>query len=337
MYNIESANICYAITFNPFKGKEKSMKKNYSKLVKGILFGVVTLSLLGMLLIPSLQGVQQKTSANSENGRAEYLARVNKGVSAVGFASSTTEVQAAINNMDNYITERSGLRFSPVFSDKLSSLESAALSGNQALISFDKLVDTITDVGLKRLSQLNDVELDQAVSSTYFETADLPQEVKENRSLAIRPGHYADIEKEKAVERLKTLQSSKVQLVAKSRIRDFIRTELTNTLVDLAAASPEKFGQNWDLANNRPGKGLTPSQAYLLSYSLVSGDLLNNDRDGLDKTKRLIYDYQVKTLGYYPNPNNYLPYGNNGYVYSSPVNIFFNEKVQLELLEQLTK
>lgn len=312
--------------------KGKCMKKN-SRLVKAILFGVVALSLLGMLLVPSFQ---EKTAA-SENGRTEYLARISKGVSGVGFASSVTEVPLAVNSMDSYIEERSGLRLNASVSDKLVSLEENALTNNQALVSFDKLVDVITNVGLKRLSELNDRDLMEVIESTTFQAPDLPEKVKQQPLIAIRPGYYAAIEKEKGVEKLKTLQSPKVQSVAKSYIRSFIGKELKNSLVNLAAASPEKFGRNWDFSTNRPAKALTPAQAYLLSYSLISGDLLVDDREGIEKTKRSIYANQVKTLGHYPNPNNYLAYGSNGYLYSSPVDIFFNQKVQLKLLEELAK
>lgn len=314
--------------------RKKSMKKNYSRLVKGILFGVVTLSLLGMLLIPSFQ---PQTRANDENGRVEYLARISKGVAGVEFASSAAAVPSAIANMDSYITERSGLRFSPLVSDKLSSLEQATLSSQKELITFDKLVSTITSLGMERLSELNDVELDQAVSSTHFNSPDLPEAIKTKPMFSLRPGYYILLDKTEVIDKLKSLQSPRMQLMAKNYIGNFISQELTNTLVNLAAASPEKFGQNWDFINNRSGKPLTPAQAYLLSYSLVSGDSLADDKAQLQKTMDVIYQHQVKTLGRYPNPNNYLPYGSNGYLHSSSVNIFFNETVQLELLERLTK
>ena len=319
--------------------RKKSMKKNYSQLVKGILFGVVTLSLLGMLLIPSLQGVQQNTSAN-ENGRAEYLARLGKGIEGVGFARSGEEVQSKIAMMDSYITERAGLRLSPLVSDKLASLEQATLSGNQSLISFDKLVETITDVALQRNSELTDLELDQVITSAQgFNSPDMP--AKGNNSvtplIALRPGNYVQMEKTEAIQELKSLQSVKAQLIAKDYIRNFITQEVRTSLVNLATASPDKFGQTWDLTNNRPAKGLTPSQAYLLTYSLVSGDLLTDDKAGLQKRMDSLYQIQAKIHGSYPNPSSYIAYGDNGYLYSSPISIFFNEKVQIELLEKLAK
>lgn len=312
------------------------MKKN--SLVKIALFAVVTLSLLGMLVIPSLQGLQGKTEAN-ENGRAEYLARLNKGVAGVGFARSVEEIQSKIANMDSYITERAGLRLSPVVSDKLATLEQVALRGNEGLISFDKLVEAITEVALQRNSELTDIELDQVITSAQgFNASDMPRKANSLSPLiALRPGNYVQMEKAEAIKELKSLQSGKTQLVAKDYIRNFISEEVRTSLVNLASASPDKFGANWDVMNNRPGKGLTPSQAYLLTYSLVSGDLLTEDKAGLEKRMDSLYQVQTKIHGSYPSPNNYLAYGDNGYLYSAPVKIFFNEKVQIELLDRLSK
>ena len=310
--------------------------KNHSKLVKGVLFAVVTLSLLGMLLVPSFQ---QQTTANNENGRAEYLARLNKGLRAVEFARSSKDVELAVANMDEYITERSGLRLSPIVSDKLSLLEQSALSNNKGLglISFDKLVDTIANLGLERVSELSDVELDQVITSTQgFKSSDMPEKARLNPLIALRPGNYVQMDKREAIEELKALQSSKTQLIAKGYIQDFIAQELRTSLVNLATASPEKFGQNWDLINNRPAKGLTPSQVYLLSYSLASGDLLTDDKAELDKRMDGVYRLQARAYGSYPNPRAYLAYGDNGYLYAAPVSIFFNEKVQIDLLDRLT-
>lgn len=314
--------------------RKKSMKKNYSKLVKGILFGVVTLSLLGMLLIPSLQGVQQNTSAN-ENGRAEYLARLGKGIEGVGFAKSSTEVASAISSMDVFMMERSGIRLSPIVSEKLSASENSALKGTTNLITFDKFVDAVTELALERNAELTDRELEQVVTSAQgFITPELTS-TSTNRLIALRPGNYVDMAREEAINELKSLKSSKMQLVAKEYIRNFIAEEVKTTLVNLASASPGKFGETWDLVNKRPAKGLTPSQSYLVAYSLVSGDLLADTKLDLETRMEKVYQAQAKIHGSYVSPSGYFPYGDNGYLYSAPVNIFFNENVQLRLLEKL--
>lgn len=308
----------------------------YSKLVKAVLFGVVTLGLLGLLLSPSFRrlGVEQKTSAN-ENGRAEYLARVKEGMSLLSFAKSSAEVSNSISSMNVFMMERSGMEINSSVNQRLLILENSALSDSSKLISFDKLVDTLTDLALERNAELTDQELDEVVTRAQgFTTTELAATNKSSL-IALRPGNYVDMTKEEAIKELKALKSPKMQLVAKDYIRNFISQEVKTTLINLASASPEKFGENWDLLNNRPSKGLTPSQSYLIAYSLISGDLLADGKLELENRMQKVYEVQVKLKGKYVSPNGYVPYGDNGYLYSSPVKVFFNENVQLKLLQKL--
>lgn len=236
----------------------------YSKLVKGMLFGVVTVGLLGLLLSPSFRAlgrlaVEQKTSAN-ENGRAEYLARVKEGMSLLSFAKSSAEVSNSISSMNVFMMERSGMEINSSVNQKMLVLENAALSDSSKLISFDKFVETVTDLALERNAELTDEELDEVITRAQgFTTAELATTNK-SRLIALRPGNYVDMSKEEAIKELKSLKSAKMQLVAKDYIRNFISQEVKTTLINLASASPEKFGENWDLLKNRPSKGLTPSQ-----------------------------------------------------------------------------
>ena len=44
----------------------------------------------------------------------------------------------------------------------------------------------------------------------------------------------------------------------------------------------------------------------------------------------------IKRKGKYPSPSGHKAYGDNGYLYSSPVNILFDETEQMRLLDRVS-
>lgn len=310
--------------------------KKYSKVVTGVLFSLVTVCALGILFLPSFQ---QKASA-SQSASSQYLKGVTQTMSEVQLARSAADVPNAIASVSNFMELRAGLRLSPLVTQQLNTLETATLNGKEPLISFDKFVATLTDVGLDRVSKLTDDEIARSINAVKdgLDAPDMPSQLKNSdRLLQIRPGKLITISKQDAITQLKALASPQTQLVVKGSIRSEVQTEVKNTLSALAKASPDKFGSVWNLREDKPASGLTPMQCLFVTYSLVTGDLLSNNRENLDKQKSGIYQFYSKKYGNYPIPQNYSAYGSNGYLFRSPVDIFFGEKEQLQLLNTLSQ
>lgn len=311
--------------------------KRHQKLGKVILLAVVTISLLGMLIIPSLN----KTSAK-QNTNEQYVTKLTQTMAEISIASTTSEVSMSVDNLNSFMQERAGVGLSGSISQELIKKETEFLGNKQSGISFDKFVDALTTVGLNRLSQLTDDEITQVVDvlKGTFDSPSVPEKLRNSgseRMLAIRPGYYVMMSREDAIKQIKLFGRAEAQLMVKGVVRNFIAEQVKDTLSALAKASPEKFGANWDSNSDKPAANLSPTQCFLLTYSLASGDLLVFDSANLAKEKEKLHSYYVKTFGNYPRPEGNAAYGDNGYLYRSPANIFFGEKEQIKLLNVFSR
>jgi hypothetical protein len=105
---------------------------------------------------------------------------------------------------------------------------------------------------------------------------------------------------------------------------------------------PDQFGNLWDAADNRESSGtaagFTPLQAFLFAYSLVSDDRLDYGQANLRKSMESKQKYWAKELGRpFPSPDGRHAYGVNGYVFSSPLDLFFDEQNVNRLLDRIEK
>lgn len=320
------------------------MKNSQISKTKIFFYSFVFLSLFGLLSSPSLQ---QKNSVTATTGKAQFLSYVRDAFSDMQMSilssnSSQTDVSLAVDSMSNFMESRSSIKMNPLIRQQLVQAEMICLKNPQKLISFDKLVDSITDTGLEQVSKLTDSQVEAMVSAAQgFDSPDLPLPIKQDRnsslsSISIVPGYYTFMRKEDAITQVKTLRDSKVQFFARSSIRSFVKKEVKANLVDLTMALPERFGSNWDINKDIPNRNLTPTQCMLLTYSLASGDFLARNSSTLHQEMNKLYLAGTKMYGYYPHPSNHSPYGHNGYLHSSPTDQLFTENAQISLLNKLT-
>ncbi len=306
--------------------------KKHSNVVKGFLFGLVAVCILGILVLPSLQ---QKTKA-AQNNRPDYINRLSQGLAEAQLTSSGLSPTAAVNSMTNLMEIRSGIRFSSLVRTELTTQETSAINGTQPLISYDRFVDILTDTALKQASTLTDTDINQILTvARGFNAPDMPETLK-HQDIAIFPGYYVGLSNEYVTKQLKAIANPQAQLLVRQSIRAKIEEQTRMHLVSYAAAAPETFGQNWDSANNKPGKSLTPSKAMLLTYSVVSGDSFADTTTVLTTRMQKLQEAITRQCkcGSYPSPIGHTPYGINGYLFSSAPSIFFNETNQMLLLNK---
>lgn len=322
------------------------MNKTKTSKIKQLVYTLMFLSVIGLLALPLLPPLEQKSAVGAATARVEFMSLIKEGFAELQMpllsaSSTSTQVSTAVDSMTTFMETRSGLRISPLVKQQLVNAEIATLRGEHSLIGFDKLVDSMTDGGLEQISKLTDAEVEKMVTTAQgFDALGLPAKIKASRNssnsmIAIKPGYYVFMARTEAVSQVKELRSPRIQFFAKSSIRSMVEQELKRTLVDLATAVPEQFGGNWDLNQNKPAKGLTPSQCMLVSYSLVSGDFLARNTATLQTQMRRLHIAGIKKYGDYPSPIGYSPFGNNGYLHSSPTDELFNEQAQITLLNNL--
>lgn len=304
--------------------------------VKTLIFSLIAVSALGLIFLPAQQTQKAAQNTNQSSSRAEYINRVSQGLAEAQLSSAGVTPTVAVNSMANAMELRSGVNFSPVARQELITMETAAISGKQGLVSFDKFVDVVTDTVLEQASRLTDQEISQVIRTARgFSAPGIPEKLK-NQHIGIFPGYYVEVSDKEAFNQLKAATNPTAQLFIRPRVHSKIKEQTKTRLSDFAKASPLTFGQAWDTANNLPGKGLTPAQAMLLTYTLVSGDSFADTTTSLSNAMQKKQNALVRSYGSYPSPSGHYAYGANGYLFSSAFALFFNEQNQLTLLNKFS-
>jgi hypothetical protein len=303
---------------------------------------VITGIVLAITIATSF-GFEQQSSAREEKGRKNYYARIREGVGTeVQFAAadaSPEQVRTSVESLVRFIQRRSGLRITSEVREQLVSLEAAAIAGESPLIQFDELIKALSIVGMERLSNLSDQEIDLVVETLRgFDSQDLPELLKMGRdTIRISGNALIDISPEDFRERLIAFRDKNAQRRAKDAVRAYFQQSLLERLSLLSTALPDQFGQNYDRNKKWAGKALTPVQAFLLTYSIVADDPLLDSTTNLLARMNRLRDSIRKKIGHYPDTDGYFAYGTNGYIYSFPLDIVFDSQTQASLLLSFAK
>ncbi|MGH9823112.1 MAG: hypothetical protein ACREDR_07675 [Blastocatellia bacterium] len=208
-------------------------------------------------------------------------------------------------------------------------------------ISSEKLSRILADWVLERTSALTDSDLDAAEDSfrgfTTPELASNPPpnllELGQRKNLHVRASVL--IHESRAQGLLKSIRdrAASADPTLKQEAYRFFDDEVTKRLSVLTEAVPGKLGIG---APRHGAFRLTPLQSFLLAYAVVSDDPLAHNQENLNKTMASRWHWATsKGGGYYPPPNGFYAYGRNGYLYSSPLDLFFNETALQSLVTSL--
>jgi len=254
-------------------------------------------------------------------------------------ASSTT-VTTSVNTVANFIHSRSGITLSTATKNRLAAMESATLNGTRRRITPGELSDIMTTTAFERLSSLSDEQLAyMAKSLNGFDAPDLPESFR-NNLIHIRASRVVGTTREEFVDQLRAVKEQIGTVTGKafqSMARETIQGEVQNRVKTFSEAVPEQFGGTWDVANDMPGTtGLTPLRAVLLTYSVAADDALYDSETHL--RQRMITDQQniSRLMGVnYPSPEGHFAFGANGWIYSTPLDLVFDEQTINRLLNHI--
>ena len=292
-------------------------------------------------LAPSSQ--EEKAEAHRK-----YTARVRDGVGReveLASGSSPRQIRAAVSSVTKFVEARSGVSLGEATKERLAALEAKVQSGNGHRLTLDTFSAALSATVLERFSSLTDEEIAQTDEALRgFNAPDMPGNFE--RSFRLPEGFVSiGIPPEKNIGRLKVIRD---QLNSPARdmwaeiFREKVLYNIRGKAQNLAEAVPEQFGNLWDAVDNRESSGtaagFTPLQAFLFAYSLVSDDRLDYGQANLRKSMEAKQKYWAKELGRpFPSPDGRRAYGVNGYVFSSPLDLFFDEQNVNRLLDRIEK
>jgi hypothetical protein len=293
-----------------------------------------------------------RASASTEEEKAEarrkFNARVRDGVGReveLSHGSSPARIRGAVNSVTKFVERRSGVSLGEATKERLAALEEKVQSGNGGRLTLDTFSEALSATVLERFSSLTDEEIAQMDGALRgFSAPDLPENF--DRSFKLPQGFVSiGIPPEKNIGRLKVMRdqlNTPARDVWADMFREKVLYNVRGKAQNLAEAVPEQFENLWDAANGRESSGtaagFTPLQAFLLAYSLVSDDRLDYGQVNLRKSMEAKQKYWAKELGQpFPSPDGHHAYGVNGYFFSSPLDLFFDEQTVNRLLDRIEK
>jgi hypothetical protein len=295
-----------------------------------------------------VRGPAPSSQEEKAEARRQYNARVRDGVGReveLAYGGSPAQTRVAVNSVTKFIETRSGVIFGEATKERLATLEAKVQNGNGRRLTLDTFSDALSATLLERFSSLTDEEIAQLDETLRgFNAPDLPENF--DHTFKLPQGFvFIGIPPEKNIGRLKVIRdqlNSPARDVWADIFREKVLYNVRGKAQNLAEAVPEQFGKLWDAANGSESSdtaaGFTPLQAFLFAYSLMSDDRLDYGQANLRKSMEAKQKYWAKELGRpFPSPDGQHAYGVNGYLFSSPLDLFFDEQNVNRLLDQIEK
>lgn len=275
-----------------------------------------------------------QTEAQQNSTRTNSVARLQDGLGKeVRFASpgaGEAEIRDSINSVSQFINNRAGFHVSSAVQERLVAEEKKFLSGESNGILVSTVVPTITTVLLDRAKALTTDEINYVADSLAgLRASDLPQNFVSD-TVKLRANMDTGLTKRQLTSFLFQIKNNGLSQTDLFEINSTI-ADLFNKRVDLYR---QAFGNFVASKNNY--QYISPSRAYLIYYSIVSDDFLSGSTASYRQTMKSLRAVYTKRAGYYPATDNFVPFGSNGYLYSSPIDLVMDEATTLKMLNALT-
>jgi len=247
--------------------------------------------------------------------------RLRKGVgSEVRFAARPEQADEAVASAADFIYWRSGLKLTEGFKKRLAKAESDVLNGKSPLITVDELNEEMTKAVIDRLATLTDEEIEEATEAS----SDAQGEVRSRAD-----AKWGVMRKEDLILQAKAGRewSRRGDVGLQLGLRQMIEGEVNDRVSTLSALLPEQFGN----ANSR---GVTPTQALLIAYSVAADDPLTNSRSEIAQMlmQKRMAEHQTREQRKAQKSVSGSPYGPKGLLHPSAPNLFFTKSAVDKLL-----
>lgn len=231
--------------------------------------------------------------------------------------SSEDEIKRSVESIDKFLYSRSNIRLSETVKTRLIAAERQVALGASTRLTSEQLIDVLTDIAVKRLQSLTEDDIRRA-KATYEKSY-------------IVDGSYAGFTWQQIDLSPSDFEKNLTRLSERSKSKNL---ELRNTLRKLIAGTSPESGVNGHLqlySRVLPEQfgavmqaGISPTQALLIAYAIASDDPIHIARSALENEMVQAH----KNIGgpRYPEPNGSCPFGTNGYLFATPLDLIFNDQ-----------
>lgn len=292
--------------------------------------------------------VQAPTEEEKAEARRQYHARVRDGVGReveLARGGSPAQARRSVESVAKFVESRSGVSLGEATKNRLAALEERVQSGDGRRLSLEAFSAALSATVLERLLSLTDEEIAQMDETLRgFNAPDIPTNHQRHFKL---PQAYVSmgIPPETTISRLKAARdglNTPARDVFAGMFREKVLYHARGKAQNLAKAVPEQFGNLWNMTSDSESSaadaGFTPLQVFLAAYSLMSDDPLTYSGVRLRKRMEIDQKDRTESLGQpYPSPDGHRAYGVNGYLFSTPLDLFLNEQAINRLLDRIEK
>ncbi|MDX6272463.1 MAG: hypothetical protein QOD28_3686 [Acidobacteriota bacterium] len=246
--------------------------------------------------------------------------RLRKGIgSEVHLASAgakAEQIDAAVESAADFIYWRSGLKMSDETKRQLVEAESGALRGKGKRMTLDQLTDNLTTAVEDRLATLTDDEIELAANAA----SDPQGEIRPRAD-----GRWGILTKQLLMRQGKSGRewSQRGDASLTVALRPMIEEEVHERAASLGAALPEQFGEI-------SSRGVTPTQALLIAYSVAADDPLTDSRSDIEQqlVQKRMESFQTRAQKQALKHVSGRAYGAHGLLHPSAAHTFFKSGVE---------
>jgi hypothetical protein len=251
----------------------------------------------------------------------EYVQKVRGGLAEINLpkTNDSSLVNAIPEGISDFIQYRSGISISQSNKNILRSAEQNARN-NSKEVDAATLTQILTDIAVERLPVMSDSEIANITNSLRgFNAPGLPQSFQNGRSIVKLRGSTVkgmsanDFNSELTEAR----NGGASETVMQGLIYTALEKEIDQRVDVITQADPQFFGGT--------KSRMTPAQALLITYSVIADDPLFSQAE---IAERVQYNQQLGSQASgsdFPSPQGHKAFGDNGYLYSSPVSIVLND------------
>jgi hypothetical protein len=265
--------------------------------------------------------IKSDTSSGFTTSEA-YKQEIRNALAEVNVPTSNNQgaITIASQNLSNFILYRSGIQISQSNKSLLETSEQNFWA-NSKRVNATELAQIITEIANEQIPQLSNAQISNVTESFRgFNASGIPAGYAQGRNFTrLRASGRGRMLATSFSTELTNLRDGGIESgVAQTMISLAVSAEVDTKVKTIAEAQTNFFGStNYDM---------TPIQALLVTYSVVTDDQLLHDQSTLQQKMQSLHQGLQQVTGQsFPSPQGHKAYGDNGYVFSSPASLVLSD------------
>lgn len=290
---------------------------------------ITTAAIFAVVIAGAITLVVRTRGQSSPPCAPSMVARLQQGLGTeVRCPASYSLVSSAVDNAAWCLQYRAGIVLSNGVKQQLINLEQSTING-EGRLTRTEVKNIITATFMNRVSSVTDSQIDNMAEQSFRVVPGLAGSNLVNgpqgNGVQLR-GYLEGIgvatfkQKAREFRSGSTEDGAALRALAPAKIASEVET-LCNTW---AYACPNDWKVDY----------YSPFRVFLLTYALAADDHLADNHDECVGSMQKIEGWMHETYGITYSSNGRCPYGASGYVYKSPIDVFFDEATQTDLLNK---